>query len=272
MPATPRALLRRLVPAWLREATWPLRDRAARTVQAWWNSLRIVWRLRILGRPLDGLAAYESRIHSQNGEDGVLEAIFAVVGTVDRFFVEIGVEDGKVCNTRRLKSRGWRGLQIDCRPDVPPEILCRKVTVENAAALLTEGGVPREFDLLSIDIDGNDYWVWQALGEFRPRVVVVEYNAVIPLGRPLTVAYDPDFRWDGSEYFGANLTALEALGRKQGYALVGCDEHGVNAFFVRRDLSGRIRLPSLAEAYRPLAAPHAGWPRSSRPWVEIRPV
>ena len=112
------------------------------------------------------------------------------------------------------------------------------VTAENFTGILHEAGVPRDFDLLSLDIDGNDFWVWKAFTGFSPRVVAIEYNASVPPGQPWVMPYDPQYAWRGSRRFGASLAALAALGREKGYALVGCDSSGVNAFFVRRDLCG----------------------------------
>jgi hypothetical protein len=97
--------------------------------------------------------------------------------------------------------------------------------------------VPLEFDILSLDIDRNTSWAWQALREFRPRVVVIEYNAAIPPQDDWEINYDPHAVWDGTVVFGASLLALQRIGEDMGYALVGCELAGVNAFFVRKDLT-----------------------------------
>jgi hypothetical protein len=110
------------------------------------------------------------------------------------------------------------------------------VSRENIATLLEELKVPREFDLLSLDIDQNTYHVWDGLRQFRPRVVVVEYNAAIPPDVDWKVRYDPNRTWDGDQNFGASLLAFETLAAHLGYKLVGCDFTGINAFFVRSDL------------------------------------
>ncbi|MEK7316646.1 MAG: hypothetical protein AAB011_10720, partial [Candidatus Eisenbacteria bacterium] len=112
------------------------------------------------------------------------------------------------------------------------------VTRENVAALFESLGVPAEFDLLSIDIDQNTYYVWEALRAYRPRVAVIEYNAALPADLDWKVVYDPKRMWDGTQNFGASLKALEILGASMGYALVGCDLAGTDAFFVRNDLVG----------------------------------
>jgi hypothetical protein len=122
------------------------------------------------------------------------------------------------------------------------------VTRENIATLFDQLGVPRELDLLSLDIDQNTYYAWEGLSGFRPRVIVVEYNPVIPPDVDWKAAYDPDRTWDLTHNYSASLKALENLGRERGYSLVGCEFTGNNAFFVRDDLVGdRFAAPFTAE-------------------------
>ena len=127
------------------------------------------------------------------------------------------------------------------------------VTAENVETLFEKHRVPEAFDLLSIDIDGNDYWVWKAITRYRPRVVVIEYNAAIPPSESRAISYDPRFRWDAmTNYFGASLLALQRLGAQKGYVLVGCERSGTNAFFIQRSLTqGRVVPRDAACAYRP---------------------
>ncbi len=198
--------------------------------------------------------AHESRTFSQNGEDGVLAHIFDVLGTTTKFFVEFGVgADGRERNTRLLEEQhGWQGLLMDSgASDRSSHIRKEKITAENINDLFVKYDVPGAFDLLSIDIDGNDYWVWKAIGlRYRPRVLVMEYNASVPPPRSATIEYDPGFRWNGTDYFGASLTALERLSRRKGYALVYCERRGVNAFFVQRDLLSPSWERPVEEIYR----------------------
>ena len=108
--------------------------------------------------------------------------------------------------------------------------------------------MPKEFDLLSLDIDQNTYYAWEGLRSFRPRVVVVEYNAAIPPDVDWKVRYSSNRTWNGTQNFGASLKAFEILGRQFGYSLVGCDFFGVNAFFVRDDsLAGKFAEPFTSE-------------------------
>jgi hypothetical protein len=262
--------LKSLLPDPLRRVTAPvrhaLRDRLANAVA----SARILWRIRLRKAVLDDLAPFEKRIHSQNGEDGIIEAIFARVGITNRVFVEIGAEDGQVCNTRRLREAGWDGLQVDRRDPPAPMVEREFVTAENIEALFERHRVPHAFDLLSIDVDGNDYWLWKALTRWRPRVVVIEYNATVGPTEPRVVPYAADFENDGSDYYGAGLAALASLGAAKGYALVGCDSNGVNAFFVEQALAaGRFRESPPQRLYRPIAAHYAPHRSAGGSWLRL---
>ncbi|MEM9478693.1 MAG: hypothetical protein AAGA58_03415 [Verrucomicrobiota bacterium] len=221
---------------------------------------------------------FEKSVFSQNGEDGILEAIFEIIGTTNRYFVEFGVEDGSECNTRFLREeKGWTGLMMD-GADPPGEGVMREfITAENITELFGKHGVPEEFDLLSIDIDSNDYWVWKAIEGYSPRVVVMEYNSSIPASESKTVAYDPELTWDGTNYFGASLLALTKLGSRKGFDLLCCDKVGVNAFFIRRDVFKKhFRKQSVDILWRPprygqkdAAGNHTGHPPGDREMVEV---
>lgn len=172
------------------------------------------------------------RSTSQNGEDGILRHLFETIGVTNKVAVEFGVENGRECNTRYLKEKhGWHTVWWDSyyKND---RVHNEQVTAENITQLLVKYAVPHDFDLLSIDIDGMDYWIWQAIQQpWHPRVVIIEYNPYYPPYPALTAPYDPNFRWDQSTHFGASLGALADLGREKGYQLV-CTVHGVNAVFV----------------------------------------
>ncbi len=122
------------------------------------------------------------------------------------------------------------------------------ITAENIEPLFNEMGVPEEFDLLSIDIDGNDYWVWKNILKFRPRVVTLEYNALYRPAVKWVMKNNPTLAGKNDSYFGASLKSLELLGLEKGYRLVGCTFTGLNAFFVREDLvQDRFLAPYTAE-------------------------
>jgi len=195
---------------------------------------------------------FEKKIYSQNGEDGIIEFIFEIVDTKNKFFVEIGVEDGHQCNTRNLLTKGWKGIMIDANSTNTSTIKKEFVTSENVNELFEKYSVPNSFDLLSIDIDYNTYWVWKAITKYLPRVVAIEYNSTIPCTESLVVEYDPLGKWDGTNYFGASLLALKKLGDSKGYTLVGCDSFGVNAFFVKNELiNEKIKIRSIEELFKP---------------------
>lgn len=206
-------------------------------------------------RKVQSLALFERRWYSQNWEDGILQIIFYKIGITNRFCVEFGVEDGRECNSRYLiENRGWSGLLMDGGEHEHCYLPVRKefITAENINELFAQYNVPREFDLLSIDIDGNDYWVWKAIKEYSPRAVVIEYNASLGPSDSKTIPYDPDFRWDGTNFCGASLLALYKLGRSKGYTLLGCDSQGVNAFFVRDDaIDGHFNICPPESVYEP---------------------
>ena len=186
--------------------------------------------------------------------------------------VEIGTEDARECNSANLVINfGWSACLIEANAEwarLAREYLeemqaADRTRVVNTAAgpdnindLLAGAGAPEDMDILSIDIDSYDYWVWQAVEGYRPRIVVIEYNASFGPDRPVTVPAPAETggRLPGpAHYQGVSITALERLGARKGYALVGGDSKGVNAFFLRRDLlaeSGLQAVPA-RQAWRP---------------------
>lgn len=203
------------------------------------------------------------KVYSQNDEDGIIQEIFARVGVTNRYFVEFGVEGGLENNSLYLLLQGWKGLWLEGSTKRVQDIHARFQTKidsgdlwvkeafvgpENFTQLLNEASVPKEFDLLSIDIDGNDYHVLAALEGFSARVVVIEYNAKMRPPLKWVMKFNPTHGWDGTDYFGASLKSYELLLAKKGYALVGCNVTGANAFFVRKDLlADKFHAPYTAE-------------------------
>jgi len=193
------------------------------------------------------LEAHEASVYSQSGEDGTLARLFDLIRLSNRFFVEFGAKDGKyLSNTANFRlHQGWTGLLMDGDPEssddsahhlladkTAPRVREEIVTRENINQLLARYRVPKNFDLLSIDIDGNDYWVWKALEGYVPRVVLIEYNIFFQLHERKTIPYDPAHVWDESAFHGASLAALRDLGKQKGYELVYTDSYAPNAFFV----------------------------------------
>jgi hypothetical protein len=235
---------------------------------------------RSVARPVDQRTEFrqhELKSFSQNGEDGILLRIFDAVSCTDRRFFEIGVQDGRECNSANLSINfGWSGVLVEGDPTYAQQarsyyeqhallrreqvkILHRFVTAGNVDAILAEAELSGEIDLMSIDVDGNDLWLWKAVTRVNPRVVVIEYNAYYSWDKAIAVKYDPQFlryeKHPSGYYFGASLAALKKLGDIKGYCLVACDSAGVNAFFVRKDVAeGKFRDLSPEEAYYPLAS------------------
>ncbi|MBT4208234.1 hypothetical protein HOE22_07810 [Candidatus Woesearchaeota archaeon] len=199
----------------------------------------------------------EFKVYSKHGGDGLLLYIFSKIGISNRIFVEMGVEDGRECNTANLSLNfGWNGLLIDANKEwMESANLYYKtklgnesvktatcfVAVNNINKLLLDNNFVGEVDLLSIDIDSNDYWILDSITAVNPRVIVMEYNAAFGLNS-VTIKHNPDFHYQETYkknplYFGASLKALVKLAKKKGYILVGCDTHGHDAFFVRSDVA-----------------------------------
>ncbi|MBC7804130.1 MAG: hypothetical protein H7Y16_09670 [Candidatus Parcubacteria bacterium] len=213
------------------------------------------------------LAAAEFKAFSQWGEDGILQYLVDKVPLSTRWFVEFGVEDYFEANTRfLLVNDNWAGMVLDgsesniaaIRRD---ELSWRHqldarhcfVTRDNIDGLIRSAAPDEDIGLLSVDIDGNDYWVWQAIRSVRPRIVVVEYNSVFGPELEVTIPYLEDFQrlqaHHSTLYWGASLAALCRLAAAKGYDFVGSNSAGNNAFFVRSDLSQRLRKLSPAEGY-----------------------
>lgn len=206
-------------------------------------------------------------IYSQGAEDHILTHVFERVQPGRRFCVEFGASDGlRNSNTARLlRDAGWSGVLIEgsdyrfgklrdhYRDTANVRLVQARLQPDTVERVFAEAGVPEDLDLLSIDIDGNDYWVWRAIEHYRPQVVVIEYNPYYAPPERWVMKFNPDHTWDGSTYYGASLESLCALGKQKGYELICCDKNGNNAFFVERSLYDRFGLDNNAPQvlYRP---------------------
>lgn len=220
-----------------------------------------------------GFNAYEFSVCSQNGEDGLILYLLSRIGVQSHYVVEVGIEDGRQCNSINLiRNFGWRGCLIEASDSWAAKaaeyfreagltgqvrLLHATAKPENIEQLLKEGEVPEQVDVLSIDIDSHDYWVWKAVDGIRPGLVVIEYNASFGPERSVTVPYAGSWKVISKYYHGASLTALARLGKQKGYLLAGCDTKGVNAFFVRADLAA-------AAGIQPVMPARAFFPHLSR--------
>jgi hypothetical protein len=213
------------------------------------------------GIRLADLRDVEFQCHSQNGEDGILLYIFSVLSATNRRVVEISAGDGIECNSANLiVNHGWNGLLFDGDADqvakgtafysacpttriAPPKFVNAWITAENVNTLVAQNGFGGPIDLLSLDVDGNDYWIWRALTCATPRVVVLEFNANCGPESCVAMSYKPEYRLDltAQPYrCGASLPAFVKLARAKGYRLVGVQALGFNAFFVREGLAEEL--------------------------------
>ena len=209
---------------------------------------------------VDPLTPVEFKVFSQFGEDGIIQYILGHLDVPAQTFVEFGVEDYTESNTRFLMQHdNWRGLVIDASAAHVAAIettpffwkhdltaRCAFITRENINTLIEEAGFHGAIGLLSIDIDGNDYWVWERLSAIDPLIVVAEYNSLWGAQRAVTIPYDAGFdrfkaHYSGL-YFGASLKALCLLAARKGYAFVGSNSHGSNAFFVKHSNVGALKV------------------------------
>ncbi len=214
----------------------------------WWQDFRECERRKSPLLPV----LWGHKGYAQNDEDGIVHEIFRRIGITSRTFFEIGVGNGMQNNSLFWLKQGWRGAWIEGGADNAQfirraflNVLARgdlhfqekMVNAESINDLVVEAGFGgREVDLLSIDIDGNDYYVFDRLTALDARVVVIEYNAKFPPPTRWRIPYSPQYVWDGSEWFGTSLQTLCDLFERRNYSLVACNVTGSNAFFVRNDL------------------------------------
>lgn len=209
----------------------------------------------------------EFRAFSQWGEDGIIQYLISHIPVENETFIEFGVENYIESNTRFLLIHdNWKGLILDSSQEHINEIRndkiywkhditakCRFISCENINDIFRGSGFVGDIGLLSIDIDGNDYWVWEKIDVIRPRIVVCEYNSVFGCERSITIPYNAEFMRSSAHYsnlyYGASLPALCQLATRKGYDFVGSNSTGSNAFFVRNDLQHGLRTLSAAEGY-----------------------
>jgi hypothetical protein len=234
------------------------------------------------------------RIFSQSDEDGILLYVFSMLGTANKICVDLGAGNPRGANTTNLiRNWGWTGFLIEADesklsesakfyagPDTnvcPPTFKLAKIDRENVNELLRELGVTGQIDLLSLDIDGIDYWVWESLVVVQPTVVICEYSSYWGPNTSVTIPYDRNFSRPHPNYWGASLAALVKLGNQKGYRLVGCNRYGYNAIFVRKGFGDQF-LPEVSH-HDCLADTTAKRWRDTRfidfpdiqkfPWVEV---
>lgn len=219
--------------------------------------------------PLANLQDAEFKVFSQYGEDGILQYLIHETGIAreEQVFVELGVQDYLESNTRfLLQGDHWRGLIIDGSKEHMDSV--RRSSLywrndltavdawihrDNINQLIGDAGFHGDIGILSVDIDGNDYWIWEKIDIVNPVIVVAEWNSVFGLKHSVSIPYSQDFDRATAHYsclyWGASMRAFEELGKRKGYALVGSNRGGNNIFFVRRDRLGRLQSLSTQQAY-----------------------
>lgn len=232
-----------------------VRDRFSATVQIQQRQLYHQYQSLQAEKRLPPLSETGFRVFSQYEEDGKLLYIFSLLGMNQKTFIEIGSDDGINSNCANLAFNfGWHGLFLDGNPKAikrgrkfyskyphpwmyQPTFTCAKVAVENINQLVKDAGLEGDVGLLSIDIDGNDYWVWKALEQVSPQVVVIETHVELGM-RNIVVPYDRNYVFPGKHpvYHGASPVTMNKLGQLKGYRLVGANELGFNFIFLRNDL------------------------------------
>jgi hypothetical protein len=205
------------------------------------------------------------KMPSEFGQDGILLYIFSLIGTTNRKALEICAGDGIECNAANLiLNHGFHGLLFDGNAELiergrafyaahpntrlsPPQLTAAWITAETINDQVAAHGFAGDIDLLSLDLDGNDYWIWQALTMVRPRIMVLEFNANCGPEVAATMSYNPDYRIDPTvtpPHCGASLSAFVKVGRAKGYRLIGMQRLGFNAFFAREDIGTHL-LPEV---------------------------
>lgn len=214
------------------------------------------------------LKDYEFKVFSQWGEDGIIQHLSKVVEIKNKTFIEFGVENFFESNCRFLLMKdNWSGFVIDGSIKAIQTLkksyfywkyhinaLADFVTKENINELLSKSGFDEDLGILSVDIDGNDYFVLQAIHVFKPRILICEYNAVFGATRKISIPYETNFdrtnKHHSNLYFGASLPAITYLANTKGYSLVGTNSAGVNAFYIRNDLlNEKVEVLTVEQAY-----------------------
>ena len=211
---------------------------------------------------------YEFRVSSQWGEDGIIQYLISKIEICNKVFVEFGVENYTESNTRfLLQNNNWKGLVIDGGKENISYIIkdpiywknnlkavCAFINKKNINELMKNNDITGDIGILSIDIDGNDYWVWDAIDCISPRIVICEYNSHFGYTHKVSVPYDPQFvrekKHSSNIYYGASIAALDFLGKKKGYSLVGSNKAGNNIFFIRNDLTSNFNILAPKDAYQ----------------------
>jgi hypothetical protein len=228
---------------------------------------KILSQLNSQKQNIESLDEVEFQVFSQRGEDGVIQYLISKIEIPNKIFVEFGVETYTESNTRfLLMNNNWSGLILDGSEKnidfIKKDFIYWKyditaknsfITKDNINDLISNYTKTEDIGLLSVDIDGNDYWVWEAINCIKPRIVICEYNSAFGSEKKLTIPYKENFIRSEEHYselyFGASLAAFCDLATKKGYQFVGTTSAGVNAYFVRNDVASPFRKYNQKEGF-----------------------
>ncbi len=223
-------------------------------------------RLNLQRDDIKNLADVEFQVFSQFGDDGIIQYLVSKLDIPNKTFVEFGVESYREANTRfLLVNNNWKGLVIDgdaknidfIKKDILSTFFqlyskCAFITKDNINELISEMNFESDLGLLSVDIDGNDYWVWKAINVVKPIIVICEYNADFGTENAWTIPYEADFVYGTKHprnYWGVSLLSLCDLAEEKGYSFIGCNSQGNNAYFIRNDKLGAFKKLSCSDGY-----------------------
>jgi hypothetical protein len=217
---------------------------------------------------IDDINEAEFKVFSQWGDDGIIQFLIEYLEIKNKTFIEFGVENYTESNTRFLLiNNNWKGLIFDASEENINQIrssdLCWKyqltvqqsfITKENINQLFSSNNYKGEIGLLVVDIDGNDYWVWQAINTVQPIIVIVEFNSLLGSERAISIPYKADFTRKKAHfsnlYYGASLPALCYLATIKGYIFIGCNANGNNAYFIRKDKAKNLKVVEVKKGYK----------------------
>ncbi|SRR5258708_929506 len=216
---------------------------------------------------IQSLEEVEFKVFSQFGDDGIIQYLIRKIKIDNRVFIEFGVEKYVESNTRFLLiNNNWKGLVIDCTESDIQSIktddiywkynitaVSKFITRENINEIFISNNIVGEIGILSIDVDGNDYWVWESITSVKPAIVIIEYNSVFGPDFAITIPYKSTFNRTKAHYsnlyWGSSLKALISLGTKKGYNFIGCNSNGNNAYFVKKDKMGKLKKKNIRTGY-----------------------
>lgn len=219
-------------------------------------------------KDINSLHDVEFKVFSQWGDDGIIQWLVNNIEIPNKCFIEFGVENYIESNTRfLLMNNNWSGLIMDADPKKIDQIKesyyywkydisAKSVFIDtgNINDLLSSAHFGKEIGVLHIDIDGNDYWVWKEINSVSPIIVILEYNSVFGADRLITIPYSKNFRRSEAHYshlyYGASIRALCKLSSEKGYAFIGCNSAGNNAYFIRKDkLNDQVKEIPVEKGY-----------------------